>query len=108
MLKGFATTGTDGVASIINVSGLSLDVYKITATVGGGEPVLETTSLGFIWHSCVNSIAYLAVYDPNGGFVTGGGWIQFAKRWTLLQTQLKAKQILVLFLNTRKEQYSNR
>ena len=35
-------------------------MYKIKAAAGSG---------------CANATAYLAVYDPNGGFVTGGGWI---------------------------------
>jgi hypothetical protein len=54
-----ATTGSNGVAST-TVSGLPVEVYLVTATIT----------------SCnVSSIAYLPVYDPNGGFVTGGGWI---------------------------------
>ncbi|WP_415830526.1 MBG domain-containing protein [Gillisia limnaea] len=53
------TTGTNGIATV-TVSGLPSDVYKVTAVAGGG---------------CSSSEAYLPVYDPNGGFVTGGGWI---------------------------------
>ncbi|NGY38052.1 T9SS type A sorting domain-containing protein, partial [Flavobacterium sp. XN-5] len=41
-----------------NLSGIG--VYKVTATVGSG---------------CSSSEAYIPVYDPNGSFVTGGGWI---------------------------------
>ena len=41
-------------------SNLPLEVYKITAVAGSG---------------CATSIAYLPIYDPNGNFVTGGGWI---------------------------------
>ncbi|HAH22939.1 MAG TPA: hypothetical protein DCL77_04120, partial [Prolixibacteraceae bacterium] len=42
------------------VDGLPVEVYKVTALIG----------------TCASSTAaYLAVYDPNGGFVTGGGWI---------------------------------
>jgi hypothetical protein len=40
---------------------LPVSVYKITVTAGTG---------------CTNTVAYLPVYDPSGGFVTGGGWIQ--------------------------------
>ncbi|MEP6261585.1 MAG: MBG domain-containing protein, partial [Gillisia sp.] len=54
-----ATTGTNGIATV-TVSNLPSDVYKVTAVAGGG---------------CASSEAYLPVYDPNGGFVTGGGWI---------------------------------
>jgi hypothetical protein len=39
---------------------LDVGVYKITAVAGSG---------------CSESDAYLPVYDPEGGFVTGGGWI---------------------------------
>jgi uncharacterized delta-60 repeat protein len=59
LLKGSAVTNTSGIATL-SVSGLQLDVYKVTAEVGSG---------------CSESIAYLPVYDPNGSFVTGGGWI---------------------------------
>ncbi|NTS43678.1 T9SS type A sorting domain-containing protein, partial [Flavisolibacter sp. BT320] len=60
--KGTSLTNNLGVATL-QVSGLAVDVYKITAEAGSG---------------CSNSDqspAYLPVYDPNGGFVTGGGWI---------------------------------
>ena len=55
--------GTDltdniGIASL-PVSDLAVDVYQVKAVAGGG---------------CSESIVYLPVYDPNGGFVTGGGW----------------------------------
>ena len=53
------TTNSNGLATY-PVSGLAVEVYKITAVAGSG---------------CATSTAYLAVYDPNGGFVTGGGWI---------------------------------
>ena len=54
-----ATTDITGTATA-TVTGLPIEVYKVTALIG----------------TCVSSTAaYLAVYDPNGGFVTGGGWI---------------------------------
>ncbi|WP_233553748.1 HYR-like domain-containing protein [Algoriphagus lacus] len=59
VLKGSSITNSSGTATL-TVSGLGLDVYKVTAVVGDG---------------CAESIAYLPVYDPNGNFVTGGGWI---------------------------------
>ncbi|MGB8703943.1 MAG: MBG domain-containing protein, partial [Gillisia sp.] len=58
-LKGSNLSDGNGIATL-EVSGLGVDVYKVTAIAGGG---------------CSESIAYLPVYDPNGGFVTGGGWI---------------------------------
>jgi uncharacterized delta-60 repeat protein len=59
VLNGTSTTNSSGTATL-TVSGLGLEVYKVTAIVGTG---------------CAESIAYLPVYDPNGNFVTGGGWI---------------------------------
>ncbi|MDP3199749.1 MAG: T9SS type A sorting domain-containing protein [Algoriphagus sp.] len=57
--KGSKATDEFGIATL-DVTGLPLNVYKVTAVVGSG---------------CAESIAYLPVYDPNGNFVTGGGWI---------------------------------
>jgi hypothetical protein len=59
VLKGNSVTNTSGIATL-SVPGLQLNVYKVEAKVGNG---------------CSESIAYLPVYDPNGSFVTGGGWI---------------------------------
>ena len=52
-------TNSSGLATF-SVTGLAVEVYKVDAVAGSG---------------CATSTAYLAVYDPNGGFVTGGGWI---------------------------------
>lgn len=60
ILAGTALTNGSGSAQL-SVAGLPAGVYKIRALLGGG---------------CAESIAYLPVYDPDGGFVTGGGWIQ--------------------------------
>ncbi|MCM4154830.1 hypothetical protein DHD80_02310 [Gramella sp. AN32] len=60
ILKGNALTNDEGVATL-NISGLETGVYVVSAIAGGG---------------CDRSEAYLPVYDPNGGFVTGGGWIE--------------------------------
>ncbi|MBP2281774.1 hypothetical protein H4V97_000092 [Flavobacterium sp. CG_23.5] len=54
-----AITNNFGVAST-TVSNLPVEVYKVTAVAGA---------------ACASSVAYLPIYDPNGGFVTGGGWI---------------------------------
>ncbi|SOC78729.1 Por secretion system C-terminal sorting domain-containing protein [Salinimicrobium sediminis] len=55
-----AWTDVNGVAILSNVSVPDVKVYKVTAVAGGG---------------CSESVAYLPVYDPSAGFVTGGGWI---------------------------------
>jgi hypothetical protein len=60
VLKGSSLTIGDGTATLI-VSGLAADVYQVKAVVGGGCSISE--------------VVFLPVYDPAGGFVTGGGWI---------------------------------
>ena len=49
---------TNGIA-IFNLGQKNADVYAIFAEIEG----------------CTSQLVYLPVYDPNGGFVTGGGWI---------------------------------
>ncbi|RNI29118.1 MBG domain-containing protein [Rufibacter latericius] len=56
---GEALTGSNGVANF-DVLGLITNVYQVEASTASG---------------CAKYTAYLPVYDPNGGFVTGGGWI---------------------------------
>jgi hypothetical protein len=41
------------------VSGLLAEVYQVTATAGS---------------DCATATTFFPVFDPNGGFVTGGGW----------------------------------
>ncbi|TXE03104.1 MBG domain-containing protein, partial [Algoriphagus aquimarinus] len=53
-------TNSSGEATVSTGALNTIGVYKVTATVGSG---------------CSESVAYLPVYDPNGSFVTGGGWI---------------------------------
>jgi hypothetical protein len=54
-------TTTSGVASYTLTTGsLPVGLYAVTAEVGSG---------------CASTVAYFSVYDPNAGFVTGGGWI---------------------------------
>jgi len=58
--QGTALTNGSGVATLSPaISGLAVDVYKVEAKVG----------------TCASSLVYLPVFDPNGSFVTGGGWI---------------------------------
>ncbi len=63
--KGTGVTNAQGVATLTipasDLSNLPI-VYKVLAEAGTGEGRGE-------------SIAYLPIYDPNGNFVTGGGWI---------------------------------
>ncbi|WP_066403007.1 MBG domain-containing protein [Flavisolibacter tropicus] len=60
---GYAITDGSGKASY-NISGLGVNVYHVEAYTGLG---------------CVTSTAYLPVYDPSNGFITGGGWIASPK-----------------------------
>jgi hypothetical protein len=56
-----AVTDVNGVATSNLPSGsLAVGLYQVTALAGSG---------------CAQSVAYFSVYDPNAGFVTGGGWI---------------------------------
>lgn len=59
VLLGSSLTNASGIATY-NAGVLAVGVYKVGGIVGSG---------------CSESEAYLPVYDPNGGFVTGGGWI---------------------------------
>jgi hypothetical protein len=54
------TTDTNGVVTGTSSTLSIIGVYKVLAEVGSG---------------CSNSTAYIPVFDPNGTFVTGGGWI---------------------------------
>ena len=53
-------TNGSGVATATTGNLTTLGVLKVTAEAGSG---------------CGTSIAYIPVFDPNGNFVTGGGWI---------------------------------
>ncbi len=57
----FAVTNSLGVASTLPISNLVVNLYKVIAVAGSG--------------CTVSTEAYMPVYDPNGSFVTGGGWI---------------------------------
>ncbi|WP_162344410.1 MBG domain-containing protein [Pontibacter fetidus] len=54
-----ATSDASGNATF-KLGKLPVNVYAITASAGGCS---------------VSPVVYLPVYDPDGGFVTGGGWI---------------------------------
>jgi fibronectin-binding autotransporter adhesin len=56
-----AVTNSSGVATTASISGLSINLYKVVATAASG--------------CATSNAAYLAVYDPNSSFITGGGWI---------------------------------
>ncbi len=58
-VNSYTALSVDGVASF-NLGKLAADLYPVTAQAGGCE---------------LSEVVYLPVYDPNGGFVTGGGWI---------------------------------
>ena len=54
-----------GVRSCTASKVLSAGVYTVTVYVDDGDGGSDTET----------ATAYIVVYDPNGGFVTGGGWI---------------------------------
>jgi hypothetical protein len=50
-----------GVAGLnINISSFPIGLYRVEAVAG---------------LACASSTAYMTIYDPNGNFITGGGWI---------------------------------
>jgi hypothetical protein len=53
-------TNSSGIATVSTGELNAIGVYKVTSTAGSG---------------CTSSIAYIPVYDPDGNFVTGAGWI---------------------------------
>jgi hypothetical protein len=53
------TTDANGIAGF-NLGVLATDVYRLRAVAGSG---------------CAETTVYMPVYDPAGGFITGGGWI---------------------------------
>ena len=46
--------------SDLDISNYPIGLYKIDAIAGSG---------------CATTVAYMTIYDPNGSFITGGGWI---------------------------------
>jgi hypothetical protein len=75
VLKGSSLTNSLGTATL-TVSGLGVAVYQVKAVAGGG---------------CSDAIAYLPVYDPSAGFVTGGGWINSPLKAYAADTTLTGK-----------------
>jgi hypothetical protein len=72
-----AVTDNSGVATTAPVSGLTVNLYKVIATAASG---------------CATSdAAYLAVYDPNSSFITGGGWITSPAGALVAQPSLSGK-----------------
>jgi len=72
-----AVTNSLGVATTTPVSGLTVNLYKVVATAASG---------------CATSdAAYLAVYDPNSSFITGGGWITSPVAALVAQPSLTGK-----------------
>ncbi|MGE0822041.1 MAG: hypothetical protein AB7G75_03545 [Candidatus Binatia bacterium] len=71
---GINVTGTSSGSSIEISKILPAGVYQITLTVNPDGTNLNYTTAET---NEVNNLenAYVVVYDPNGGFVTGGGWI---------------------------------
>jgi hypothetical protein len=68
------------VAGVVSGAGVSLStafttpgVYSITLTVT--DPANVSASCTFVTEGAELAPAYIVIYDPAGGFVTGGGWI---------------------------------
>jgi len=72
-----AITNNSGVATTSNISGLSVNLYKVVATDASG--------------CAISNAAYLPVYDPNSSFITGGGWITSPAGALVSQPSLSGK-----------------
>ncbi len=75
VVKGTSQTNVSGFASF-DIGVLPVEVYKIEVLAGA---------------DCSNSTAYLPVYDPTAGFVTGGGWFISPIITTLPYMQVSGK-----------------
>ncbi|MBD1396047.1 T9SS type A sorting domain-containing protein [Pontibacter sp. JH31] len=60
VVKGTAESDANGIARFA-LGRLAVNVYAVTAEAGAG--------------CSVSPVVYLPIYDPEGGFITGGGWI---------------------------------
>ena len=61
LVSGSSVTDATGTATLsVNISSLPIGLYKVVVVAGS---------------DCANSTAYMTIYDPNGNFITGGGWI---------------------------------
>lgn len=54
------TTANGSATYTLTTSSLPVGLYAVKAVVGDG---------------CSQTVAYFSVFDPNAGFVTGGGWV---------------------------------
>jgi hypothetical protein len=69
----YPASGMSSGSSIAKSQTLAAGVYQLSLTVNpggadGNYTTATTTNIG-------SDDAYVVIYDPNGGFVTGGGWI---------------------------------
>ena len=72
-----AITIVNGLASLtIPIASLPIGLYKVEAVAGS---------------NCSKSIAYMTIYDPNGNFITGGGWIVSPAGALLSNTTISGK-----------------
>jgi hypothetical protein len=60
----FASSGVGGKTCSISGAPLPAGVYTVTVYVSDGDGGTDEET----------AASYIVVYDPNGGFVTGGGW----------------------------------
>jgi hypothetical protein len=69
---------TDAACTMTDPVGEALQVFQVSATHAFTEPdvySVQFTVANTSGQFATSTYEFLVVYDPNGGFVTGGGWI---------------------------------
>lgn len=72
-----AVSNANGIATF-NFNRLPAKVYSVQAVAGGSA-------------CAASQVVYLPIYDPDGGFVTGGGWINSPKDALAADTEATGK-----------------
>ncbi|MDO1500598.1 MopE-related protein [Winogradskyella maritima] len=79
----------DGVTTVANVDGNQVSGTHNYAEAGVYEARIDVTNQCGLVSSAI--FQYVVIYDPNGGFVTGGGWITSPEGALVDQPQLSGK-----------------
>ncbi|PVY40763.1 putative secreted protein (Por secretion system target) [Pontibacter virosus] len=80
----------DGVIEMVDVNGTSVDLTHKYSKANIYAPVITITDACGEVSSSIE-YQYVVIYDPNGGFVTGGGWINSPLEPTVEYMQVGGK-----------------
>src|SRR5262249_10274132 len=74
--SGGTVAGASGAFTTVYPGFASPGIYKVSLTVAGGANYNSMTTNLYTTPTNGQTVEeYVVIYDPNGGFVTGGGWI---------------------------------